>query len=214
MSNFPAVMRANDLAAALAESKIRETSGDGGVNFMRFNFESGEYTVGRENEDVTGKEALINTQSIKHGWILWSGGKPTKRMVPFTEDLPIAMDPIADDNPQEGRSVSGAFIEDGEMFQFDTSSYGGRKGVDFLLSQIKTKAVTGSEFLYPRVRLDSESYETTKGRKRPIHNPVFTITAWCDINGNAEDGTAAPAVEDKTDEVEDKPVRQRRRIED
>lgn len=207
---FPTVVKPTELATALQQSKITETPAGGGTNYLRFAFETGEYFIGKDNDEVTGDEVLINTQSIKHGWILWSGGKPKKSFVPFTQDLPMPMEPIGEDQPAEGRSIMGAFLPDGEPFQFDTSSYGGRKAIDQLLSQIQAKAATGSDYLYPKCRLDSESYQTTKGKKRTIFNPFLTIIGWCDMNGTPE-GDTPEAIEDNSAEEAAAPVTRRRR---
>ena len=216
-TNFPTVMNATDLAGALTQSKIKETTGLAGFSFLRMDFETGEWSIGQDGDIVTGDELLVNTTTIQHGWILWSGGRPTKSMTSFSQDLPMPMASIGDDFPSEGRSFQAAFVEDGEMVAFDSNSYGGRKGVDLLLGKIKAHAATGSQFLYPKVKLTSESYANAKRGGKLTFNPVFEIVEWCDNEGNPE-GTKAAAVEDKTvnvaetpEEQAEAPTRQRRK---
>jgi hypothetical protein len=185
-TNFPAVVGATDLAAALTQSKVTETASSGGVSFLQFAYLTGEYTLGVDKDDVTGDEVIVNTSTIKHGWILWSGGRPQKSMVPFNADIPMAMAPVGEDFPKEGRAFDAAMADDGEPVSFDSCSYGGRKAVDMLLGQIKAHSAEGSSHIYPRVKLTSESYNNAKQGGKLCHNPVFKIVAWCDIAGNVE----------------------------
>ena len=185
-TNFPTVMNPTDLTAALAGSQIQETTGLAGFSFLKMDFESGEWLLGQDGDIVTNEEVLINTTTIQHGWILWSGGRPNKAFVGFTQPLPQPMEAIGDDYPSEARSLQGALVDDGEMLAFDTNSYGGRKGVDVLLGKIKAHSAEGSQFLYPKVKLTSESYANKKRGGKLTYNPMFEIAAWCDSEGNEE----------------------------
>lgn len=196
-TNFPTVMNPQDLTTALANSQVQETSNLAGFSFLKIDFESGEWLLGQDSDIVTGDEILVNTASIMHGWILWSGGRPNKSLVGFTQPLPTPMDSIGEDTPSEARSFQGALIDDGEPIAFDTNSYGGRKGVDVLLGKIKAHSAEGSKHLYPKVKLTSESYANKKRGGKLVYNPVFEIVAWCDQDGN-EEGKAPAQVEDKS----------------
>lgn len=215
-TNFPTVMNVTDLSTALAQSQVQATQGLAGFSFLKMDFESGEWLLGPDSDIVTDEEILVNTTTIQHGWILWSGGRPNKSFVGFTQPLPVQMESIGDDYPSEGRSFQAALVDDGEMLAFDTNSYGGRKGVDVLLGKIKAHAAEGSQFLYPNVKLTSESYANKKRGGKLTYNPVFEIVAWCDEEGN-EEGKKAAQVEDKTEEAaeettaDEAPTRQRRK---
>jgi len=214
VTNFPTVMNPTDLASALSQSQVQETSSTGGFSFLKCDFESGEWAMGQNADDVTGEEVLINTASFKHGWTLWSGGRPQKLMVPFTQALPMQMDSIGEDHPSEARSVEGAMIDDQEPVLFDTNSYGGRKGMDVLLGHVKAKAATGSEYLYPKVKLSSESYANKKRGGKTTYNPVLEILSWCDQDGNEEGEPAAKVTDQSEPELpleEEAPKRQRRK---
>ncbi len=204
-TGFPTIVDPSDLATSLVQSKIQETSQSSGVSFLKCDFESGEWLLGQDNEDVTGEKVLINVATIKHGWILWSGGRPNKSMVGFAFELPIPMEPVGADSASEARSFEGALYENQTPLQFDTSSYGGRKGVDKLLSDIKRNAQK-SEYLYPLVELTSESYVNAKRGGKETFNPVFKVVAWCNQDGVPEN-SPEEQVEDKTEE----PTRQRRK---
>ena len=188
MANFPVVMNPTDLTTALAQSQA---------------------------EIVTNDEVLVNTTTIQHGWILWSGGRPQKSFVGFQQPLPTQMEPIGEDYPSEARSFQGALIDDGEPLAFDTNSYGGRKGIDVMLGKIKAHSAEGSQYLFPRVKLTSENYANKKRGGKLTYNPVFEIMAWCDNDGNEEPAANANAqVEDKSEDKEapaEEPKRRQRR---
>ena len=209
-TNFPSVMNPTDLASALAGSQVQETTGLAGFSFLKIDFESGEWLLGQDAEIVTDEEILVNTTTIQHGWILWSGGRPNKSFVGFTQPLPQPMEAIGDDYPSEARSLQGALIDDGEPLAFDTNSYGGRKGIDVLLGKIKAHSAEGSTFLYPRVKLTSESYANKKRGGKLTFNPVFEIVAWCDTDGN-EEGEAPAQVEDKSETEAEAPAEPKKR---
>ena len=213
-TNFPTVMNPTDLSTALAGSQVQETTGLAGFSFLKMDFETGEWLLGQDADIVTDEEILVNTASIQHGWILWSGGRPNKPFVGLPQPLPQPMEPIGEDYPSEARSFQGALVDDGEMLAFDTNSYGGRKGIDVLLGKIKAHSAVGSKHLYPKVKLTSESYANKKRGGKLTHNPVFELVAWCDQEGN-EEGDTPEQVEDQTAEaeapVEEPKKRQRRK---
>jgi hypothetical protein len=184
--------------------------------------------LGQDGDLVTDEEILINTATIQHGWILWSGGRPNKIFVGFTQPLPQAMEPILTgkdaqgndtyDSPSEARSLQGALVDDGEPLAFDTNSYGGRKSIDVLLGKIKAHSAEGSKFLYPRVKLTSESYANKKRGGKLTFNPVFEIVAWCNEDGDEEGEApgmiAAQKAEDRAaepDPAEDQPTEPKKR---
>jgi hypothetical protein len=211
-TNFPTVMNPTDLASALAASQVHETTGLAGFSFLKMDFQSGEWFLGQDSDDVTNYEVLVNTPSIQHGWILWSGGRPNKSFVDFTQPLPPAMEPIGDDYPSEARSFQGALIDDGEPLAFDSNSYGGRKGIDVLLGKIKAHSAEGSKHLFPKVKLTSESYANKKRGGKLTYNPVFEVVAWCDNDGNEEGETATQVAGPPETAAEAEPkMRQRRR---
>lgn len=206
---FPKIQKTSiSLAVQLASSKITSTNtGEAGKAFMKFAFETGYFTFGRDGVDITGDEIIINTESVTWGWTLWSGGKPTKIKVPFTEDLPPPMDAIGQDYPTEARSFDARFEDDKDtLLDFSTNSMGGRKGVDSMLDAVKLRSAGGEEiYLYPVVRLESESYANAKRGGKLTFNPVFTIVDWVDYEGKRESATPKLEVvetEGETPEVE------------
>jgi len=210
MTNFPTVMKTDDLAVALASSQVRETQGLAGFSFLKMDFETGEWLLGQDSDIVTDEAVLINTTTIQHGWILWSGGRPNKTFVSFQQPLPQQMESIGEDHPSEARSFQGALVDDGEPLAFDTNSYGGRKGIDVLLGKIKAHAAEGSTHLYPKVKLTSESYSNKKRGGKTTYNPVFEIIEWCDQNGDPE-GDAPASITAPVEEEAPKTRKRRKR---
>ena len=91
MSKFPTVVSANELTDMFAGSQVQQTNQSAGVAFLKMDFETGDWLLGRDAEDVTQAEIHVNSPSIKHGWILWSGGRPTKNMVAVDKTIPMPM---------------------------------------------------------------------------------------------------------------------------
>lgn len=207
---FPTTQNsASSLAAALVESQIQETTSGAGKAFMKFDFKTGSFSFGRENEDITGEEIVINANSLAHGWVLWVNGSAQKTLVPFNQPIPEQMASVGSDQPSAARAFEAAFLEEGDdtILVFETNSYGGRQGFDSLLSQLKGRALQGeTEYLYPLVSLASTSYKHKQGNT--IHNPDFKVVAWLDVNGNRQEEVSAIGVDESEETA---PVRRRRK---
>ena len=201
---FPTTQHsATNLATALTESKVAQTTSAGSKAFLKFDFKSGDFCFGREAEDITGQKIVINTYSITHGWVMWVNGSPKKEMVAFNESLPAAPAPVAGNEASEGRGFEARFLgeESAEtILSFESNSYGGRQGVDSLLSEIKSRAMSGEQnFLFPVVQLTSSSYKSKQGST--IHNPKFMIVDWLDLNGESETGATSEPQEEEAPTV-------------
>lgn len=218
---FPTTQtKITDLSTALQQSKVNQTgNSSAGKAFIRFDFKSGNFSFGRDQEEITGEEIVVNATSFVHGWVLWHNGQPSKVMRSFVEQLPEPMPALGDDQPSEGRGFEARFEDDEEtILVFESNSYGGRKGCDNLLHQVMMKSAEGEEsFLYPVVKLDSENYKAKQGGT--IHNPVFTVVDWVDVEGHRESEKGTKKVASKSDaepveetaEDEEQAPRRRRR---
>jgi hypothetical protein len=213
---LPAVGRTTAaIAATLLQNQVNPETG-GGVSFLSFDSKrTGEWLFGAGKEPCTGEVFSLDLTSLKHGWILWHAKKANRKLVPINAPLPTPQEPIEYvdnkgrtqvDDPNEGRALEGTF-EDGTRFLFETNSYGGRKAVDSVLQQLFAKAAAGSPFLFPHIALESESYDHKEYGK--LWNPVLSVVAWYDENGNeeAELGQIA-APEKKVDKAPEKVVEQ------
>ena len=181
------------LAATLVNNKVNPTSG-GGKAFLKFDAKrTGEWLYGPEGESCTGEVFALDLQSLQHGYILWHAKKPDRRLVPINQTLPLPQDPVyytdakgkeQVDEAAEARSLEGTF-EDESTFQLEVSSFGGRKAIDAMLAELFLRAQQGSPYLFPHVRLDTDSYEHSQYGL--VYEPVLTPVAWF-----AEDGTQEP----------------------
>lgn len=213
---FPTTQtKITDLSIALAQSKVHQTTTNAGKAFIRFDFKTGDFTFGRDQEEITGDEIVVNTQSFTHGWVLWVNGSPQKVMRSFVEQLPEPMPAVGEEQPSEARGFEARFEDDEEtLLVFESNSYGGRKGADALLHEVMLKSQGGEDdFLYPVVKLTSESYKAKQGGT--IHNPLFKVVDWVDSEGNREsaNGTKKLAAKDEPEEsvqAEEAPRRRRR----
>lgn len=195
----PSTALADRLRTTVAPSVPGE---DSGKAFLRFDFQTGKWTCGREQEDVTGLECVVNTASIGHGWTMWVAGKPKKTIAPFDQPIPQPMPAEGTAQPQEARVLAGAFADGSGEFLFETNSLGGRNSVDAIIKAVITRAQQGHEiFLYPVVILSSSSY-THKTHGRVINTPAFSILEWADINGVREHQAMLESDEMASDEAE------------
>jgi len=221
MSDLPVVQNTAAAVALLSGNKVQPTAAGGGA-FIRFDAKrTGEWVFGMEAEPVTGDVFSLDVASLKHGQILWHAKKANRRMVPINQDLPEPQAPIhyvdskgrdQTDEASEARSLEGCFA-DGVKFQYEASTYGGRKAVDAILAELFIRADAKNPCLFPQVELGTNSYD--HGSYGKVYEPVLTAVAWFDGEGNAEATTAIeekpaaePAVEEKKEEA---PKRRRRR---
>ena len=195
-----------NLASMLAETKVAESNTSQGKAFLKFDFKSGDFAYGRDAEEITGETIVINTYSIQHGWTLWANGTPKKVSAPFNAELPEPMAPIDGNSPTESRSFEACFQDDPDtILVFDSNSHGGRTGVNKVLDQIKARAVSGEgEYLFPKVKLSSDSYKAKQGAT--VHNPVFKIVGWLNLDGEEQSSTAK-----LEDNLDDSMIRRRRK---
>lgn len=216
--SLPAIKTsAGGLAERLARAaRPSVTASAGMTGFLKFDFQSGRYTFGRSQEEVTGDVVLVNTNTICHGWVIWSDSKATKVLDTIDNDLPAAPEPIGGNQPSEARALMGAFYDDGkpgDQLTFETNSFGGRKAVDSLFGEIQRRCIEGETvYLYPLVKLSSESYKNKNYMNKLIHNPVFEIQGWCDINGKQQVQTAAIEHDTEVEEAAPAAPARRRRV--
>lgn len=212
---LPAIQAsASSLAARVANAKMPAAAGAGVGGFLKFDFNSGDWTFGRDQDEVTGDVILINTNTICHGYILWHEAKATKVLATFDNDMPPAPPAKGNDQPSEARAFAAAFFDDGkpgEQMTFETNSFGGRKAVDAIIREVINRVTAGETVsLYPLVKLSSDSYRNKTYHNKLIHNPVFEIIDWCDQNGVSS--KAAPALEAPEPVVEEQAPTRRRRV--
>lgn len=206
------------LQGGIAKSR-QETILPGGKPFLRL-ITDGTWVYGQEDTDVQeGSYWVVNPMSILHGWSCWTNYPKGRK----NELLGEVMGPVYDDRPhrpedkgewpfkeQKGfdlRCLTGD--DEGTEVVYKTSSVGGMRAVDGVLSDIQRQIAENPAFLCPIYELQVDSYKHTNYGKTYI--PIFTLIGWCDMEGNrapaegeAKTAIAAPAAEPE------KPARKRR----
>lgn len=209
----------SDLASSfkVVQVNTQDTSGGTLGGYLKFDFKDGAWSFGRDGDDVTGDNVAINIRTFAHGWKLWANGTFTSVLVNITDAEPPCPPPVGDKHASAARAFAGAFWDQGkpgEQLVFETNSYGGRKAVNVLIEAVKAKVQSSASFLFPVVKLGSESYKNQKHGSL-IHNPTFEIVDWANESGAAESsiGIAEADAEDDTPiavEAPAAPARRRR----
>ena len=107
MSKFPVVKgMGGNLQEALTTKVKVQTKTAGNIQHMRYDSYSGEWSFGKDNEDLSGEEVTIITNSIVHGWHRWADQEVFKRMANMAEFL-------QDIRRQRGLSLRGLARESG-----------------------------------------------------------------------------------------------------
>lgn len=208
-----------------AQQYRRPQSGTAG-GYLKFNGKTGQWMFGTEETAVDGCEVLVNANKIQHGYIRWGELPPEKAFTPDWTPYPDRPESIEgtdmDGKPktfkaEEARQFEGAFTgEDDDLgqFIFNSSSMAGVENTDKLYDKMYAQAREHPEYVYPLVRLENEFYKRSTGK---VFKPVFTVVAWCDVNGKpmteADKKLEEPAPEKEAPEKEDEtpPTRRRRR---
>ena len=208
MANFPTIQgMGGSLQNALKEKVKVQTTPSGGLQHIRYDSYTGQWSYGKDGEDITGDEVTVITPSICHGWHRWKDREVFKRMVNFLDDLPEKPEAVEDRKGKvqvanEARGfqcmLDGATQADDLQLSWEHSTDGCRRAIDTLLEATMSRAQTEAEYLYPVVKLENDTpYENSYKDGEMIYPPMLTITGWRDHEGNDAPEEVAQ-VEDKT----------------
>ena len=208
MANFPAVQgMGGSLQDALVEKSKVQTSASGNMQHVRYDSYSGDWSFGKDNEDITGAEVTIITNSITHGWHRWADREVVKRMANFTEDLPEKIEPIEDrkgkmQTANEARGFQCVLDVDSDegsiQMSWEHSTDGCRRAIDAILDATRARALDEADFLFPVVLLKNDTpYENSYKDGEMIYPPMLEITGWRNQEGEMAGDTVAK-VEDKS----------------
>lgn len=227
MSDLPAIRKSTSaIREQLTQNQVTPVKG-GGKSFLKFDARnSGDWLVGATAELCTGDVFALDVGTIQHGWILWHARKADRKLVPINQPLPVQQEPVhytdakgkaQVDEAAEARAFEGVFLDDDgnatdDVFSYETNSYGGLKAVDAVLEPLFQRAQAGSDYIFPTVRLDTDSYEHSLHGE--IKNPILTVVNWYNEAGEPED--EAPKRVEKKEEKAEEPaapagVRRRKR---
>ena len=141
----------------------------------------------------------INPFSFVHGYIAWGEGEVLgEKMVPVSDPLPEMDTPPPGAKRgwemQVGMSLKCMSGEDkGMEARYTVTSVGGKRAVQKLALEIAAQVEKDQTKPVPVVRLKKDHY-THKSYGR-IFTPVFEITNWSDLEGNADTPASEPAAD-------------------
>lgn len=178
---------ADDLADSL--TSVGAAAGSGNLSYLKFN-KAGQWVFGASNDEIDPDETLaINPASFTIGWQGWNDGMPVNGpTVPITQrnTLPAETDlePIPGGemngwNKQLGVQIKS--MSDGVDLQLNVTSYGGKKALTQLMSEIGLGLRDHPEAPVALVKLEGDKYKhKTYGW---IHTPVIKVVGWADAEG-------------------------------
>jgi len=172
---------------------------------------TGHWVFGADQTEIDDDSTwAINPFSFVHGYIAWGEGEVLgEKMVPVSDPLPEMDTPPPGAKRgwemQVGMSLKCMSGEDkGMEARYTVTSVGGKRAVQKLALEIAGQVEKDQTKPVPVVRLKKDHY-THKSYGR-IFTPVFEITNWIDLEGNAAAET--PASEPAADTA----VRRRRSV--
>ena len=202
------------LRAGVAQTRASMPVMSGGTPYLRL-LRDGKWAMGAEDSEIVdGTEAIINPLSIQHGYSCWTDRGPKEgkneklgeEMWKITQPKPMAntLDEMTDPRTHapckwkdqmsfELKLLDGKYKD--EQTLYSATSVGGLRLVDTLMKALETQLDTGSMYIFPIVRIGSDSYQHSSYGK--TYTPVMEIVGWADMNGNEEgiDADEAPAPE-------------------
>jgi hypothetical protein len=198
---------ADRLLAGIEDSQATTLVAGGGKDLIKLSKNDGTWNIGQADEPMqVGSKWWINVVSICHGFICWSnyqGSRKNERlgevMVPMYEPKPQKPGPIEGFPFQEQRSFEAVCLngeDEGAEVQFKNGSVGTMKGFKKLEDAVKAQLKNDRKFPCPVIQFKSEKYKHSDYGW--IHNPIFEIVDWADMQGNlkSEGGAEAPAEPD------------------
>lgn len=191
-----------------ADPWAQALAADGGSTgkFLKFDGNTGDFLYGPENDQkelAHGTRMVIDMTAYQQGYICWNDEEVVDEVMEAVLINPTGPDKNAlhDHGPYKGKrdgwKAQRAFNmlggEEDDLFNFKTSSGGGRRGCkNFLESFVKEYRKHPGKF--PVVTLGSVTFETKDedGKKAgKKHAPTFTIVGWFAQSDYEEMATAA-----------------------
>ena len=161
---------------------------------------TGHWVFGADQTEVDDDSTwAINPFSFVHGYIAWGEGEVLgEKMVPVSDPLPEMDAPPPGAKRgwemQVGMSLKCMSGEDkGMEARYTVTSVGGKRAVQKLALEIAAQVEKDQTKPVPVVRLKKDHY-THKSYGR-IFTPVFEITNWSDLEGNADTPASEPAAD-------------------
>jgi hypothetical protein len=199
MSNIVAFAGANLPAVSSLSTALRSISNDvgpSGVVILKMD-KTGHWVFGADQTEVEDDSTwAVNPFSFVHGYIAWGDGEVLgEKMTGVANPLPET--PEAPPGAKKGWEVQiGCSLkclsgeDEGMEARYTTTSVGGKKAVQALAVAIAGQVEKDQTKPVPVVTLGKEHYQHKSfGR---IYTPLFTVTEWMSITGEAKAEEVAP----------------------
>lgn len=164
--------------------------GGSDAKYLKFNGNSGEYTHGKEQDELPhGSKLAVNMAQFRRGWICWKEGNVVQEiMVPVSEGLPPSQSDLPDHGPyvvtaeqKDGWSEQAAIdlrdITTGAEYTLKVTSKSGLRGLGTLLKDF-IKAYKAHPDELPVVELGSSTFMPKQKSFGKKHAPKLTIVEW------------------------------------
>jgi hypothetical protein len=179
---------------AMVAGETSQFRDGGGMNFMKFDGNTGEFSYGANNEELAlGTLLALNIPSYRRGFICWKDGKPVDEiMVSVTEGAPPRKTELPDHGPYEEEgdgwseqyTIEMRMMEDPHLLlQFQANNASKRRAFEKLMKDFARQFREHPECA-PVIEIDEVEFETKgKSGKRNFkkHAPVFKIIEWAPI---------------------------------
>lgn len=222
--NSSAILSTDDFYAAIAAEASTFRDG-GGMVFLKFDGNTGEYSYGADNTELAlGSELALNMLSYKRGWICWNDGEVVDEvMVSVNEGPPPRKSELKDHGPyvedndgwSEQYTIEMRMMDEPHtlmLFQANNSSK--RRAFEALVKDF-AKGFKSNPDCAPVIEIDEREFEAKGGkdskRKFKKHAPVFKIIDWVpleELNALVE-GSPDDYEDEAETEVEAKSARRR-----
>lgn len=183
--------------------------------FMKFNGNTGAYTVGADQDELPdGSEVVAVMDSIARGWICWKEEEVVDEvMVPILEGDSPRESELEDHGPYEGDGGWNQQVrivlknpETGDTYTLKTSSRAATRALATLMKEYGRHYKNRSDE-YPIISLSSSSYVPKEKKFGKKYAPVFKIVDWMNIEeANALTPTASSDNEDNYEAEEQQAV--------
>lgn len=190
----------------------------------------GFWCYGRAEDRVAGNSIFaINPMSLRVGYVAWKDSVKVQEHLAAIGEPAVIVENLPQDlgehtkgdragskvtyDPQMSVMVQGIEGDDaGLKLTYNTPSHGGRTALTLLMEEVSKRAETDPEFFIPLVRFDLDSYYNKTYRKT-VYTPQIEVVGWGNVNGQkAPDTATKKRTRAKSADVEETPVRRRRRV--
>jgi len=201
----------DNLMKGIAETRSAVVLGDGKPFFKQLKNGSA-FCYGLKDERVeVGSLWAVNLMTPTRGWVCWNEGKMLGQvMASIQQPWPAQPAPVQGKAFQEqfGFEITCVTGSDaGQLCLYRNNSHGFKKAYLKMMDEVYARYANDRQYYWPLVTFTSEAYDHPSYGE--TWNPIFTIVAWADAEGNLSPDTAH-LVPDEDEPAPPPPKRQRK----